>query len=136
VLKSKLSAGLYLALVFASGILVGGFSHQLYVASKVVAGPPRNPDEWRKRYVNELRDKVKLDDAQVQRLQAILDETRQRFHNLREQQKPLGDAIQAEQINKIRAMLRPEQREAYEQVRAERERKRLEAERKKGPPRP
>jgi hypothetical protein len=135
-LKSRLSAGIYLALVFASGILVGAFAHRLYVTTKpVAASAQRSPEEWRKRYVGELRDKVKLDEQQVQRLQQILDETRQKFHNLRESQKPLGEAIQIEQVQKIKAMLRPDQQAAYAQVRTDRERRRQEGERKKGPPR-
>jgi hypothetical protein len=135
-LKSRLSAGVYLALVFASGILVGAFAHQLYLTTKHAAATvQRSPEEWRKRYVGELRDKVRLDVQQVQRLQQILDETRQKFHDLRESQKPLGEAIQAEQVQKIRAMLRADQQAAYDRVRAERERRRQEGERKKGPPR-
>jgi len=135
-LRSRLSAALYLALVFASGVLVGGFAHRFYLTSHAVNAAPRtSPDEWRKRYVNDLKARVKLDDAQIQQLQQILDETRQRYHDLRDQEKSQAQAIQAGQTDRIRAMLREDQRPLYEQLRTERERRRQEFDRKKGPPR-
>ena len=53
---------------------------------------------------------------------------------MREQEKPVAEGIQNDQIAKIRAFLRPEQQPAYDRFRAERERRRLEAERRKGGP--
>jgi hypothetical protein len=127
--KSRISAGLYLTLVFLSGALVGAFAHRLYITPAVSSAP--RPDEWRKKYVEEVRTKVKLDEQQVVQLQQILDETRQRFHQMREQEKPIAQAIQNDQVTKIRAMLRPDQLGAYETLRVERERKRQEMDRKK-----
>jgi len=129
--KSRLSAGVYLLLVFLSGALVGGFSHRLYMTRSVNAAP-RSPDEWRKKYVGELRERLTLDERQVNELQQILDETRKKFQQMRDQEKPIVQKIQNEQTERIRAMLRPEQQEQYEQFRQERERRRLEAEKKKG----
>jgi len=129
--KSRLSAGVYLLLVFLSGALVGGFSHRLYMTRSVNAAP-RTPDEWRKKYVGEMRESVKLDDQQVAQLQQILDDTRKRFQQMREEEKPVAQKIQNEQTDRIRAMLRPEQQPLYETLRVERERRRQEAERKKG----
>jgi hypothetical protein len=135
-LKSRLSAAFYLALVFASGVLVGGFAIRLYLTSRPVAAAPRtSPEEWRKRYVNDLKARIKLDDQQVQQLQQILDGTRQRYHALREQEKAQAQAIQAQQTEQIRAMLREDQRPLYAEWRAERERRRQEYDKKKGPPR-
>ena len=135
-LRSRLSAAFYLALVFASGVLVGGFAIRLYLTSRPVAAAARtSPEEWRKRYVDDVKTRVKLDDAQVQRLQQILDGTRQRYHDLREQEKSQAQTIQAQQTDQIRAMLRDDQRPLYEQLRAERERRRQEYDRRKGPPR-
>lgn len=135
--KSKLSAGVYLALVFLSGALVGGFSARLYQTHSVNASAaPRNPEEWRKRYVSDFKTRVNLDDAQLVQLQQILDETRQKFQKMREAEKPQAQAIANEQTERIRAMLRPEQKENYEAFRAEREKKRQEMDRKKGSPGP
>ena len=65
--KSKLSAAIYLVLVFLSGSLVGGFSTRLLTSPPVRAVGPRTPEEWRKRYVGDMREKVKLDDSQLKR---------------------------------------------------------------------
>jgi hypothetical protein len=132
-LRSRLSAAIYLALVFASGVLVGGFANRLYMNTRSVSAAPRTtPDEWRKRYVNDIREKVKLDEQQIQQLQQILDSTRQRYHQLREVEKNQAQAIQADQTTQIRAMLRDDQKPLYENWRAERERRRQELEKKKG----
>jgi len=135
-LRSRFSAAFYLALVFASGALVGGFATRLYLTSRPVAAAPRtSPEEYRRRYVDEMKARVNLDDQQVQRLQQILDGTRQRYHAQREQDKAEAQAIHARQTEQIRAMLRDDQRPLYEQLRAERERRRQEYDRRKGPPR-
>jgi hypothetical protein len=135
-LKSRLSAGLYLALVFASGALVGGFSHRFYVSRRPVpSASTRTPEEWRRLYIDEMRKKVGLDASQVQQLQQILDETRQRFREQREKDRAAAMAIQNDQVEKIRAILRPDQEKPYAELRAERERRRQEYEKKKGPSR-
>ena len=81
--RSTLTTGLYLALLFLSGVAVGIFGHRLYTINSVNASVnPRNPEEFRRRYVAEMRSRLKLTDDQVARLGPILDETRQRHHEL------------------------------------------------------
>jgi hypothetical protein len=126
--KSRLSVGVYLLLVFLSGALVGAFAHRLYMARSVVAAP--RPEEWRRRYVEDLRVRVKLDAQQIAQVQRILDETRQKYHQLKEQEKPLAQAIHDEQTAQIRSILRDDQKPAYDQFREERQRRRLEMEKK------
>jgi len=135
--KSKLSAAIYLVLVFLSGTLVGGFSARLLTSPTVKAVAPRTPEEWRKRYTDELRARMKLDDVQVSQLQTILDGTKQQYDQLRQKYKTQHDeeraammAVQGQQVEKIRAMLRDDQRPAYEQFREERERRRQDGDKK------
>jgi len=137
--KSKLSAAIYLVLVFLSGTLVGGFSYRLMTSPPVKAVGPRTPEEWRKRYTEEMRLKVNLDAGQVSQLQAILDGTKQQYDQLRQKYKAQHDeeraammAVQAQQVEKVRSMLRDDQRTAYDQFREERERRRQEGGDKKG----
>ena len=72
--KTKLSALLSLLLVFLSGTLVGAVSiactWSIPSVGTATGPPPRemDPEEVRKRRVNEMRDKVKLDDEQVGKL--------------------------------------------------------------------
>jgi uncharacterized membrane protein len=126
--RSRLSVALYLLLVFLSGALVGGFVHRLYTANSVVAAP--RPEEWRRRYVEDMRNQVKLDGAQISQLEQILDETRQKYRQLKDQEKPLAQAIHDAQVARIQAMLREDQKPAYAAFREERERRRRELEKK------
>jgi hypothetical protein len=131
--QTRLSASIYLVLVFASGILVGAVSHRLYVTSTVAANnappAPRSMEEVRKRYLTDLRAKVGLNDTQISSVNSILDETKRKFDELHQQEKPLRDKIQKEQVESIRALMNDGQRTAYEAWRAERAR--LQAEEKK-----
>jgi Spy/CpxP family protein refolding chaperone len=126
-LKSKFSALLSLLLVFLSGVLVGGFAYRLYNVS-VVAGPNNgrkpDPEEVRKHVVADMRDRLKLDAHQVDQLQQIFDQTRDQFHQLHDRMNAEGQAIHTSQIEKIKAILRPDQLPLYDQWRAERERER------------
>ena len=125
-LTSKLSAGLYLVMVFLSGILVGGFSYRAYTVSTVSAPPqpPRNPDDWRRRWMADMRAQVKLDDRQVAEVQQILDDTRGQFDEIHNRSKAESQTLQSAMQNKIRGVLREDQRPLYDQFRAEREKMR------------
>jgi hypothetical protein len=115
--------------VFCSGIAVGAYGYHSYTAKTVSATgkPPLTPEEWRRKYIEEVRTRVNLDNAQVGSLNTILDETRSRFKELKDrykqEQKAETDRIRAEQNEKVRAMLKPEQRPEYDRFREERERR-------------
>src|SRR5882762_9225572 len=131
--QTRLTASIYLVLVFASGILVGAVSHRLYVTSTVAVNnappAPRSMEEVRKRYLTDLRAKVGLNDTQISSVNSILDETKRKFDELHRQEKPLRDKIQQEQVESIRALMNDRQQVTYEAWRAERAR--LQAEEKK-----
>lgn len=139
--KSKLSAFFSLLLVFTSGALVGAFAHRLYMVNSVTAlkqqqPPPRpTPEEFRKHQVEELKQKVGLDEKQVAEYNSILDDTRQEFDQIHEKMNAAGRRIRDEQVGKVNAILRPDQRPLYEKWRADREaeRKRREAQKGGGP---
>lgn len=115
--RSKLSVVLYLLLVFLSGAVVGALAHRLYVREDVAPRPRPSPEEFRRRYMEEMRARLKLSDEQVKQIDIILDETRDRY---RTQMR----AIQEEQSARIRAVLNPDQRSEYEKMRQEREERR------------
>ena len=149
--KSRLSAVLSLLLVFFSGGVLGAFAYRLYSISPVqsgrdAGGPPRklSPEEFRKKYVSDLTNAVKLDSQQIAALNSILDRTRDDFDKLNEKIKPDRDAVNEKwrpareaihnhQVESINDLLRPDQRPLYESFRAERERQRklFEQQRKK-----
>jgi hypothetical protein len=120
---SKLSLSLYVLLIFLSGAAVGAFASRLYTVSSVSSAAVRRPEEYRKRYLDEMQSRLGLTTEQVKTLGAILDETRARFHETRERMKPQMDAIKLDQTTRIRAILNDTQRAEFEKMRAEREAK-------------
>src|SRR5690348_12434069 len=126
--KTKFSAVLSLVLVFLSGILVGAVSYRLYAVNTVNTanasggrGPGARPDpeEIRKRRVREMRERVKLDESQVTKLNEIYDHTRQDFQSLKKKGDEEGHQIWDRQRESVRAMLRPDQLPLYEQYQKE-----------------
>jgi hypothetical protein len=144
-LKSKSSALLSLILVFLSGTLVGAVSYRLYMVNTVAMGggpagrPPQkmDPEEVRKRRVTEMKERVKLDDDQVQKLNGIYDGTFQQFQALKGRGDAEAHAIWEKQRDAVRAILRPEQLPLYEQHLKEQDearRRRMQQEGKDGGP--
>lgn len=125
--RSNLSATLYILLVFVSGMVVGALAHHLYAMRAVSASTVKTPEEWRRKYVEDMRDHLSLNSVQEVQLGKILDETRQRYRDLHEKSRPDMKAIQDEQIQKIRAILDDRQRAEYEKLRVQREQEREKA---------
>ncbi len=123
-----LSAAIYLSIVFLSGAVVGGFAHRLYMVNTVTASRSQrpSPEEYRKRYLQEMRTRLKLNQGQVVSLQQIMDETSQRLRDVREKDRPLFKAIDDDHVRKVEALLTPEQKTEYEKIRQEREKRRQE----------
>ncbi len=130
--RAGLSAGLYLLLVFLSGVVVGGFSLRLYMMNTVLAGVnPSKPDEYRKQYLKEMSSRLSLSDKQLSQLTAILDNTRARYHEVKarwdrqakDAARPELKAIQADQVQQVKAILTDKQKPEYEKLVAEREKR-------------
>ncbi len=118
--KSKLSAFLTLLLVFASGAVLGAVANRLYMVNTVSSTPKRpTPEEFRKRQVDEMRQRVKADDAQIATYNQILDQTKAAFDQTHKQYNAANRAIWDEQRNKVRAILRPDQVVLYDKLMAE-----------------
>lgn len=138
--KAKLTAAVYLLIVFSSGIMVGAVAHRLYMVKTVLSTEPpprRGPAEWRRHFIEDMKTKVKLDDQQLVNLQQILDQMDEEFKQLHAGRKTEDTkrrsedlAVQNNMVEKINAMLREDQRPLYQQLRAEREAER-ERERKR-----
>ncbi|PWU06574.1 MAG: hypothetical protein C5B51_12000 [Terriglobia bacterium] len=123
--RSKLSTGLYLVVVFVSGALVGGLSYRLYSVNTVTAVtgglPKTSPEEFRRRYIEAIRAKVHLDPQQIDQVNRIMDETRTQFDDARARSRAEMQAIEARRVEKMNAILRDDQKSAYTEFRAERE---------------
>jgi hypothetical protein len=87
----------------------------------VSADAPRNPEEFRKRYMEEMKSRLKLTADQVTKLSVILDETRARVRSTRESIEPEIRQIRDEQQEKVHQILSADQRPEYDKMRQERE---------------
>jgi hypothetical protein len=130
--KSRFLAFLGLLAIFVSGALCGAFGYRLYLASPVSGhnlspgsaahkGPGSDPEEIRRRLVEEMRQRVKLDDAQIAKLNRIFDETRAQFDQIHKEMNDRGHAVWDKQVAEVKAILRPDQVPLYDQLRAEHE---------------
>jgi Spy/CpxP family protein refolding chaperone len=125
---SRAAIAVYIGLVFASGALLGAFGHRLYTVSSVSAKTTRNPEEFRRRYLAEMQRRLNLTPDQVVNLNAILDQTRARYNDAKER---MRESLHQEQVEKVRAILTPEQQAEYEKVQEERQQR----QKQKGPER-
>ena len=121
--RSRLTIAVYLFLVFASGVTVGLVSFRLYAANTASANnSPRSMSEFRKRYLDGMRTKVGASEGQIVAITKTLDDTKRKYDALAAEEQPLHDKIQQDHINEIRALLNDQQKVAYDNWRAERER--------------
>jgi Spy/CpxP family protein refolding chaperone len=131
---SRAAIALYVALVFASGVVLGVFGYRLYTVSTVNAKQTtRNPEEFRKKVVAEYQSRLKLTDEQVAKLDMIMDETRARIDETRQKMHPTYQKIREEQQEKFRSLLTPEQQTEYDKIRKEREARQKQGGRGPGP---
>jgi Spy/CpxP family protein refolding chaperone len=123
-MKSKLSVILLWILVFLLGGVSGAVSHYLYREHLKALTPGASPKP--KDIVEGMALELKLDAQQKESLKAIMDQTRQRVHALNQQfrpqyeavnkqYKPQFEAIRNETDDKIRQILRADQRMRFEE---------------------
>lgn len=116
--RSNPSIALYLLLIFASGVMVGAFGMRLYSPA---TGKTAVPEDWRKQYMSEMQSRLKLTPEQTVQVNAILDETRERAHEVHAAHDQALKQIKEEQSAKVRNVLSEEQRPEFEKLRADRE---------------
>jgi hypothetical protein len=126
-MRRSLLVPLYVLMVFLSGALVGGMGYRLYTA-KVIAAPnvqPHRltPEEWRRKRIEEMRNRLKLSDEQVSKVQAVYDDTKQLVTAYSQRSKSELHTIHEQQTQKIRSILSADQRAEYDKLRQEREEK-------------
>jgi Spy/CpxP family protein refolding chaperone len=117
---SRLTIALYVGLIFASGVVLGVFGHSLYAVTTVNSKSPK-PEELRKKRLAEMQTRMKLTDEQVAKINSIYDETRAKFHEVRERYRPEMDSLESAQRDKVRSILTQDQRAEYEKMLKERE---------------
>ena len=122
---TRWTVALYMALVFACGAVVGAFAYRLYTVSEVSANAgQRNPEEYRKRFMAELKVRLNLNDNQAAKLGVIMDQTRLRFRATRATIEPEFQKIREEQLQKISGILSVEQQAEFQKMMEQRRRTR------------
>jgi hypothetical protein len=99
-------------------VVLGVFGHSLYAVTTVRSN---TPEDVRKKNIAEMQSRMKLSADQVSKINSIMDETRARFHEVRERYRPDLDALQKDQRAKIRSLLAPAQLVEYEKLLKEHE---------------
>ena len=126
--RRNLPIAVYLFVVFLSGTVVGALGYRTY-NPPTASSNARNPDEWRKLYLKEIQERVGLTSEQLEKVTSMLDETRTRFHEARDnhntQVKQIGEEYRAQ----VRALLSPDQQPKYERFVRERDQRSKQAKR-------
>ena len=117
--RNQWAALLLASLLFVGGAAIGALADHYYTRT---VNPKPFAEDFRRHYISETRQRVKLTPAQVSQLEQILDDTKEKVRAVREASHPAMLKIREEQIARVKAILTPEQVPAYEQLVAERER--------------
>jgi len=134
---TRWTVALYMALVFACGGVVGAFAYRLYTVSGVSANVgQRNPEEFRRRFMADLKMRLQLTDDQAAKLSVLMDETRSRFRDVREKFEPEMQKIREDQRQRIGELLSPGQQAEWQKIMEERQRRREGKKGREGPPPP
>jgi hypothetical protein len=124
-----------MALVFVCGGVAGAFAYRLYTVSGVSANAAqRNPEEFRKRFMADLKSRLQLNDDQAAKLSVIMDETRMRVRTTRDTIEPELRKIRDDQRQRISELLSPSQQVEWQRIIDERQRQRGGKKREMPPP--
>jgi hypothetical protein len=132
---TRWTVALYMALVFVCGGVAGAFAYRLYTVSGVSANVgQRNPEEFRKRFMADLKSRLQLNEDQAAKLGAIMDETRMRVRATRDTIEPELRKIREDQRQRISELLSPSQQAEWQKINEERQRQRESKKNRTQPP--
>jgi Spy/CpxP family protein refolding chaperone len=120
--KWKAIAGILL--VFLLGSLSGVFATYAVYHQRMEGVMRGEPGRAREFIVHRLSRDLNLDPAQSEQLRTIVRETHAQLRELRKRIRPETEEIMARSQDRVRAVLRPDQREKYEKIITEHKRRR------------
>lgn len=102
--------------LFVIGILIGSLGTHLYYAHRLMrpGGPPGMGGEL---FMDRLFARLDLTPGQRQEIERILDESHVQAESFREEMAPRVRALMEETHERVLAVLTPEQREVFEEMR-------------------
>jgi uncharacterized membrane protein len=113
-MKSKTSAAILLLAIFLLGGVAGGASIYIYQNHLAQAAPQRPRATQRHDIVDEMAQSLKLDAKQKEELRTIWQQSRDRYNALSVQFRPSYEKLRTETNEAIRAILRPDQRQQFD----------------------
>lgn len=120
--RSRVSVWIYLVLVFAGGLVTGLFADRVYTLRTVSAhAVPHNPEEWKRKYIADVKSRCQLTDTQVDQVSQVLDDTRRKAEGMRARLAPEWAALHSEQVRRVRELMAGPQVAEFDRFRAERE---------------
>lgn len=119
--RNQWAAAILSLLLFLSGAAVGALGHRYYTSRTVQASTVA--ETFRAHYIEDMRTKVGVTDAQLKQIESILDDTKAKYKVVRDQFRPQMLAIKNEQIARVKGVLTPAQIPVYERLIAEHEKK-------------
>jgi hypothetical protein len=114
---------LLMAVVFSLGVIVGASLATTFVSRKLAATEPQRHGDPRQKLLEKFKSRLQLSPEQTAQMQAILDETHGEFSQLHQSVKPQFDALRDRMRSRIREILNQSQKQEFEVMTAEFERK-------------
>lgn len=112
-------------LVFLLGALAGTLVTFTICHHRAESGFREEPGRMRDFVVRRLSRELHLDQAQVEQLRTIVQETHVEIRNVRRQFRPQIEEILTRSQDRVRTILRPDQREKYERIIADQRKRRM-----------
>jgi len=114
-MRSKLGVVLLWILIFLLGGIAGAVSHYLYCDHLKATSPASPARKSSDEIINEMALFLRLDASQKESLKTIFDESRMRYRELNQQYQPQYKAIRNETNERIKGMLREDQKSRFEE---------------------
>ncbi len=122
--NAKAIAGILL--VFLLGAVSGSLvTHAVYRACREKSASDGPPGAREEQIVKRLSGELSLDSGQQEQVRGIIHETHTAIREMRGQMRPRIEAVLEQGQTRISAVLRPEQREKFAKITAERKARRL-----------
>ena len=115
-MRSKTSAALMLIAIFLLGGLSGGVAGYLYQNHLGQGLTQRTPANTKRDVVEEMSQSLHLDAQQKEKLKDIIKKSGERYSTLAMQFRPQYELIRTETDQAIRAILRQDQRQHFEET--------------------
>lgn len=116
---TKLTIWLAVVGVFALGCVTGVSLAGVYRSR--AGGESAREERPKEDLFDQLRRELKLNEEQSAQVRAVIEETREKYRGLRAECRPRYDAARAAGRERIRAVLTPEQRQAFDSIAAARD---------------